>query len=117
MLANNPFVIMLGAGIENARYLIAPYYGKVQAAHNAFIELFADTGIIGCFLLGGMYKKNILAGIRFVGNPISLFFLIFIVTSMSLSFSAYDTICFVIPLLPLFSLKNSGEAYNLNLEG
>lgn len=117
MLANNPFVIMLGAGIENARYLIAPYYGKVQAAHNAFIELFADTGIIGCFLLGGMYKKNILAGIRFVGNPISLFFLIFIVTSMSLSFSAYDTICFVIPLLPLLSLKNSGEAYNLNLEG
>lgn len=103
-------VLMVGAGVNNAKNLLIPFYGKAQAAHNVFIELLADYGIVGCILLFGMFSSWFKMFVKNLNKPMVMYFLAFLATAMSLSLSAYDTICFVIPMLCL--LPNETEEIN-----
>jgi O-antigen ligase len=103
MLLSNIIMLFIGSGVDNAKTLLLPYYGKAQVAHNVFIELIADYGIIGTILLFNMFKDRFAIFVRNTANYKVIFFIMFIITAMSLSLSSYDTICFVIPLLCLIS--------------
>ena len=106
MLFEQPQIFFVGAGANNARVLVAEYLGYENSAHNVYLELISDYGIVGCItllaLFGGAFK-NIFKSIL---KPGLCQFIVFLLTSFSLSLSAYDTILFVIPLA-LLAADNS----------
>lgn len=99
MLVDHPINLLFGAGMANGRNLLIPYYGEAQAAHNGFLELFADTGIVGCALIFSSLKEYFQKGIKVVNDMCMLPVFAFLITSMGLSFSSYDTVCFTLPLI------------------
>lgn len=105
LMLSRPDVLIFGAGVDNAKQLLIPYYGKAQAAHNVFIELLSDYGIVGCVLLYMIFSESLKKFFADIKEPMGLCFIMFAVTAMSLSLSAYDTICFVVPLLCLLPEK------------
>lgn len=112
MLFNEPITLLLGAGVGNAKNLIVPFYGKAQAAHNAYLEMLSDTGIIGCVLLLNTYKDGLKKIISCVKNQKMAYFYIFMITAMSLSFSAYDTVYFMVPILQFVNTTQLQEEIN-----
>lgn len=99
MFLNNPIIFLIGAGVGNAKNMVIPFLGKAQAAHNAYIEMISDIGILGCILLYSIYKDEIKKIFACLKSPMMSYFYVFMISAMALSFSAYDTVFFMIPIL------------------
>lgn len=110
LLWSKPHILLLGAGTGNARNMITSCYGKAEASHNAAIEIISDMGIIGCRLLYDMFKSALAKLKSEIGSPLVLYFFMFLITSMSLSFSSYDTVYFAIPMLILIDSDRQTDA-------
>lgn len=117
MLLDNPICLFFGAGMSNGRNLIVPYYGMAQAAHNGFLELIADAGIVGCILILLAFHHILIGGRKMINSIFILPVFAFLITSMALSFASYDTVCFVLPMIFLvYNEGNNNEERNITLE-
>mgnify|MGYP004504493371 CR=1 FL=1 len=105
LACNDSWILLIGAGIENARNLVTPYLGRPEAAHNVYIELLFDCGIIGCIFLYLMNKRLMDSALKNLMKSSRLFFIVFCITSAGISLSAYDLFCFVFIILEIVNFK------------
>lgn len=94
-------VVLFGAGFSNSPNLIRYYMGNAEAAHNLYIELLGNLGIIGLIMVFYIWAPAFRKWKELLNNMSSLFFWGFVVTSMSLSASANDLMYFVFPMVTI----------------
>lgn len=109
LACNDPWILLIGAGIENARNLVTSYLGRPEAAHNVYIELLFDCGILGCILLYLVNKRLMDSALKNITKSSRLFFLVFCITSVGLSLSAYDLFCFVFIILEIVNIETGSN--------
>lgn len=104
---NKPLVWFIGTGIMNGGNVLA----NGSAAHNVYIELFAETGLIGIcmitYILNNVFKK-----FKIIFKSIKVFFIwALIITSFGLSLSSNDAMFVLLPIVALEGVKKNNE-YN-----
>ena len=107
-----PLTWILGMGASNGMQIIQSGF----AAHNAYIEVLGDLGIIGIILILMYYYSN---GIRYrirLFDLNYLFIIPFLVTAASLSLSSYDAVYMIIPLIGCVNIGKDTQGYESNME-
>lgn len=104
---NNPIVLLTGAGASNSEVLYANNFGKITAAHNAYIELLGDLGIV-CIIILSIFLRDLFLCIKKIANSsISIFIMVFMITAFGLSLSSSDAIYVLLPMY-IIALKRNG---------
>ena len=98
---SNPFIWFTGAGITNGGNLIA----NGAAAHNVYMEIITETGILGLFMLNNIFKPIIVKSKNIFNDYRLLFLTALIITSLGLSLSSNDLVFVVLPIIAL--IENS----------
>lgn len=102
-----PVVWFIGTGVMNGGNILA----NGAAAHNVYIELFAETGVLGILSILLIWKNLMF---KFVKN-ISSFEVMYVgalfITSLSLSLSSNDAIFVLLPILALLSTNNKLKSH------
>lgn len=101
MLKDNPLIMLIGTGFGNGRYLARPFIGSLEAAHNLYIEMLTEIGLISVLALLYLWRESLRYVIRIIRSPKVLFFGMYLVSSLALSLSSYDTLYVFIPILAL----------------
>lgn len=99
MFKNNPLTLVLGMGAYNGSNVLGSFADHTYAAHNAYIEMLGDLGIIGFIILFAFLKSG---NIRFrykVFKAEYFFFTMMLITSLALSMSSFDSVYLILPLL------------------
>ncbi len=78
MMKNNPIKIFLGNGVNYLFNINYAYFGNPLWAHNDFIQIFSDYGLLGLLIYLGMFRM--LFRKTFVGIKISKMAVIMLVT-------------------------------------
>ncbi|MBP5618410.1 MAG: O-antigen ligase family protein [Clostridia bacterium] len=108
MFSEQPNVVLLGMGFNNSWLNIVRYAGQLEAAHNLYIEVIGDIGVIGFALVVALWLKAFRKVRALAEDVTSLFMWGFLVTSFSLSASANDIMYFVVPI---FTIAFSSSEY------
>lgn len=91
-------IVFSGSGFFNTHPYMKATMGVSKAAHNLFIEVLGDVGLIGVITVGSLWSCAV-SKLKMLGDTVaSLFFWGFLITSLGLSASANDLIYYVIPL-------------------
>ncbi|NTW70833.1 MAG: O-antigen ligase family protein [Eubacteriaceae bacterium] len=106
MFAKNPEMIFIGTGFANGANILNLHFGKLMAAHNIYIELLGELGII-CMMTIIVFLREILMkpAILFKGSA-SLYLMVILITGFALSFSATDVLYILLPLSMLTLSSN-----------
>ena len=107
IIGDNPIRALFGWGYGTQKVVYASYYGIRDAAHNVFLQLWLDVGIIGmaAFLAGIMkFWKDANYYHVYVSNAL---WLALFITFMTLSFSTNKGAWNVFLLMYLFTLHQS----------
>ena len=109
MLESDPSIAFLGTGFSNAQNAIRMLTGHTAAAHNLYIEVFCDLGIIGLIMVLLIWS-DIFGNLKLLlSNSMSIFAWGFLFTSLSLSASANDVIYFIVPMFGLVCASELNE--------
>lgn len=101
-------IVFLGSGFFNTHPLMKAMMGVTKAAHNLYIEVLGDMGLIGILSVGVLWS-GAASKVKMLSRSVtSLYFWGFLITSLSLSASANDLIYFVVPL---FSALFTSDEY------
>ena len=108
LFSDRPEIIFWGSGFFNTHPFMKVSMGVTKAAHNLFIEVLGDMGLIGIIAVGFLWSGAVSKWKMLTKSVTSLFFWGFLLTSLTLSASANDLIFFVVPL---FSALMSSSEY------
>ena len=99
-----PLIIFLGSGFSNGMNELARHSGTASVAHNIYIELVADIGLLGVGVLFAFWSKAFKRTKVLFNNEMSLFLWMFLVTSFGLSLSSFDALYVILPIIMLIDL-------------
>ena len=108
LLFDNPEVILCGVGFSNGSYFFGKFFGSIKAAHNAYIDIIMELGILGIIFLTIILKDIIFNFKKILSNIFSMYLFMIFFTSFGLSFSSNDAVYILIPI-SLLIIKINNE--------
>lgn len=104
-LSNISYVVF-GLGFDNARHVV----GSGDAAHNAYLELFVELGLLGIICLAVIWAPALKSFKNIFNEPRVLYLVPLAVTCLGLALSDYDFVYLCISVLPCFRYLQGEEA-------
>ncbi len=102
---HNPSVLLVGTGIMNGGNILS----NGSAAHNVYLEILAETGIVGCISIY-LILKPIFKKFKLLFKSTNLIFVwALLITSFGLSLSSNDAMFVLLPLVALVGGGNNSD--------